>query len=1392
MKKSISIQTVVAAIAMLSTQLEAQYTYSGSGNWATAGNWSHGTNNGEVPGTNLDQQAVINGGSTVTLDSTQPNIRALRLSGGSGTAILNINSGAFLEFTTSTPWDSSIGRSGANGVVNQSGGDVAINFLELGRDNGTTGELHLSGGTLILPRAGDSATGDSSLIIGTADSNAAGGTATGLFEISGGSFQTRAGVWLGGTNGTANATFSVLGSRASEIGIGTDNDGNDGNLTLNDGAILSAGIDFGGVTKILIDDHGNGNNFVTFESGSLLDVDYYAGFVGGGTWTVLELENGDIDAGLGDANLTFAPGVDTNVWSFAIDNSGTNGVLTVTSSDPVLRDAYWDGSESTVWEDPLNWTNNFGAFDESYVHIDFGTVNYTASSETDINLRGFRMTAGTLNISDGLLRATDLASAYSQMDGTINQTGGTFEVNALELGRGTSSNAVYTLSDGELKINRAKDGYSLYLGANRNFSDSGSGTLTISGGQFSTRTGVKLGDDAQSGTGKFVVLGTGASEINIAGANDDSDGFWEQNSGSTLELGIDFGGVTPIFITDSATNAAGTYATFEAGSLLDVDYYNITEGGGTWVVMEVENGEIDAGEDDVNLSFAPGVDTNIWSFAVDNSGPNGRLLLTATGDPLGHELTIGNTPQQQMRFGMDYERLWSWTGGLNGSERDDIARWSAVDTDIDYVRVAINCEYELTEGVFDLSAYTDKIIPMMQEMQQANPNIKFFASPRPLDEAQDNVNWQPYPQWITGSTGNNTDYDLDWENCAEYLERYILLMDSYGFKISFLDLTNEWDTSGRGSGAMSSGDVRDITEYLEVNLDAELMPAIVAASSYSYSQGNSWLNSVNTTRRRNAIDVAASHNTGRDGKAETFAAKVASIWDNPGDTVPEIWNTEVHGWKSTSSENETTSFYYYLEAIRAGFGGINGWLAIGQAHQGHAYILNPSGTPIRNVKYHIFQKLSSTSNYGHALDILEEPDLLRAPLDSDDDDVPRNIAAFIKGNLMTVWVINENAGSVPLVISPTGYTIAGSSVRRSRWTDPSDEEGFETYEPVTSNTSFGSTIPGESVCCFEIVLNTEDFSNDRIEAEGFSHQWGVATQGTGDVDGVENVSNINDGDWTRYGSVALKQNSKVSFRVARPAGRPDSMIQVREGTAEGPILGSVSVPVTNNWQVYQTVETTLSNTAGIYNLYIEFVEDAVSPTGNYLANLNWFSVNEPVAVQVIGLAATASGEDQIDLVWDSAIGATSYDVKRSAFPGGPFTTISPSYVGTGFPDSGLTPATTYYYMVNGNFDGEVGPDSAVASATTEAQPIVPANLVIGSFSLGYDEFNNEQLTFTIDQTGLGQSYQIQSSPSMEANLWTDVGSVFEGTGGPLNLDVLFNYNDPANEKYFFRVEVTID
>jgi fibronectin type 3 domain-containing protein len=78
---------------------------------------------------------------------------------------------------------------------------------------------------------------------------------------------------------------------------------------------------------------------------------------------------------------------------------------------------------------------------------------------------------------------------------------------------------------------------------------------------------------------------------------------------------------------------------------------------------------------------------------------------------------------------------------------------------------------------------------------------------------------------------------------------------------------------------------------------------------------------------------------------------------------------------------------------------------------------------------------------------------------------------------------------------------------------------------------------------------------------------------------------------------------------------------------------------------------------------------------------------------------TATGNDrQVALWWNFPGGATSYNVKRSATNGGPYSTIA-NVVNNNFTDTGLANGTTYYYVVSALNAGGESANSAEASAT---------------------------------------------------------------------------------------------
>jgi endoglucanase len=149
-----------------------------------------------------------------------------------------------------------------------------------------------------------------------------------------------------------------------------------------------------------------------------------------------------------------------------------------------------------------------------------------------------------------------------------------------------------------------------------------------------------------------------------------------------------------------------------------------------------------------------------------------------------------------------------------------------------------------------------------------------------------------------------------------------------------------------------------------------------------------------------------------------------------------------------------------------------------------------------------------------------------------------------------------------------------------------------------------------------------------------------------------------------------------------------------------------------------------------------------------------------------GLRATAVSGSQINLIWNPAAGATSYNIKCSTANGGPYTLIASGVTATNYCNTSLPSTSAFYYVVSAlNTSGE-SVNSAQAGATTLAPNTLPTMAA---------SVNGGQLTLQVNGA-TGPDYEIQAStdlvnwsPVFATNspampfVWT--GST---TNGPLN------------------------
>jgi fibronectin type 3 domain-containing protein len=178
-------------------------------------------------------------------------------------------------------------------------------------------------------------------------------------------------------------------------------------------------------------------------------------------------------------------------------------------------------------------------------------------------------------------------------------------------------------------------------------------------------------------------------------------------------------------------------------------------------------------------------------------------------------------------------------------------------------------------------------------------------------------------------------------------------------------------------------------------------------------------------------------------------------------------------------------------------------------------------------------------------------------------------------------------------------------------------------------------------------------------------------------------------------ATAGNQQASLSWTASSGA----ASYAVKRGTASGGPYTTVGSPAGISY-----VDTSLANGTTYYYVVTAVNTMGASGNSNQATATPVAPPTAPAAPQ--NLAATG-GDQQVSLTWTASTGATSYNVKRAAVSGGPYTTVA-SPAGATYTDTSLTNGTTYYYVVTAvNTVGESA-NSNQASATPNATQTGPS------------------------------------------------------------------------------------
>jgi O-glycosyl hydrolase len=142
--------------------------------------------------------------------------------------------------------------------------------------------------------------------------------------------------------------------------------------------------------------------------------------------------------------------------------------------------------------------------------------------------------------------------------------------------------------------------------------------------------------------------------------------------------------------------------------------------------------------------------------------------------------------------------------------------------------------------------------------------------------------------------------------------------------------------------------------------------------------------------------------------------------------------------------------------------------------------------------------------------------------------------------------------------------------------------------------SLNYSVPTRTAVTFKWYAD-ETTHSSKLEAEDYASMSGIQLEATTDIDGGQNVSWIDSGDWMKYQvNVTATGNYTVTYRVASLLGGNLQLLQ--NNTSFSP----VTVANTGGWQSWKIVEQTIFLEAGHQELTI------TAPMGGW--NINWFEL----------------------------------------------------------------------------------------------------------------------------------------------------------------------------------------
>lgn len=193
-----------------------------------------------------------------------------------------------------------------------------------------------------------------------------------------------------------------------------------------------------------------------------------------------------------------------------------------------------------------------------------------------------------------------------------------------------------------------------------------------------------------------------------------------------------------------------------------------------------------------------------------------------------------------------------------------------------------------------------------------------------------------------------------------------------------------------------------------------------------------------------------------------------------------------------------------------------------------------------------------------------------------------------------------------------------------------------------------------------------------VQAEDYITMLGVMHEATTDVGGGRNAGSINNGDWMNYTNTAVNIPTTgtyiISYRVASLRG--GGIFTLNDVGSTTTSVDTVSVPKTDGWQNWITIQRTVSLTAGMHYFGIAAI------TGGF--NVNWFKIEAslPAASSASSVVSSASSVSSAPASSSkSSVAPVSSSKSSVASSAAPVSSSSKSAVASSAPSSAASSST---------------------------------------------------------------------------------------------------------------------